>query len=215
MSKFVDLKSLKRDRCIQPIGAACMDIKGILELLSGIVFFISLASYGWEVLKTRKIMPGDPIKLEPTKSTWLIWIALDTETFVSQCLAHTVNDQIIGTLAGGYFVLILALLYGKKGIEKNEMFCLAGAIVTLIALVVLHKHPVVAMSMSGSVVILGSFETFRRAYNNPNCEPVNSWAIMLGSCVLQLFAIRSWHATNIIQPLTFMAIESTMVLIFH
>lgn len=217
------LKFKRGKCCIKPIEAARMDYKHAVELmsrmdwhdsvsmLSGIVFFISLFAYGKAVWKTRKLQPGDPNKNEPTKSTWIIWTVLDTETFVSQCLAHTVNGQIIGTLAGAYVVVVLALIYGKKGITTNEKWCIAGAVVGFIALIVLRHNPIVAMSISGSVSFLGSIETFKRAYRNSNCEPAGAWAIQLLSCVMQLIAINGWYATNIIQPITFTSIEATMV----
>lgn len=174
-----------------------------LSLLSGLLFIVGFVPYSIEILQKKTL---------PSKATWIIWISLDVITMAGMIAKHAVNFQIIGCVTGGTIVMLLSIKYGVPGWTKLDKLCLSGAVLGL-ALWAISRNPMVGMATSLSVTFLGSFPTFVSAWEDYHRESRLSWTIFFLSCCLAVLAIPKFDMANATQPLTFFAIESTMMVI--
>jgi len=189
-------------------------LKEKLSIIAGIVFIVGFAPYILFIWRTRHQPFGTPGKAEPMKSSWIIWLALDSITLSGMIAKHSVNGQIIGAVMGGWFVVILAMKYGKSGWTRLDVGCIVGAVLG-IALWLTFKDPVMAIVTSLSVVFLASIPTFVSAWKNPAVENRTGWTIFWISCVVAMFAIPQWTLEDAAQPITFLAIQCIMMFLLY
>ena len=177
--------------------------KEVLGILAGVLFIIGFVPYGIAIIKKQT---------RPEKATWVIWLAVDTLTLIGMLMAGTLNGQIVGVVLGASIILILALIYGEKGWKKFDIFCLAGAAIGMV-LSLIFKNPLLAIIASSTACTIGSFPTFKSAWQDPSREDKLAWTIFWVSCVCAVLAIPHLTAADMIQPLDFFVIESAMMLI--
>ena len=122
----------------------------------------------------------------PSLVSWAIWASVDTLAFLAMKKEKALNGQIIGAVAGAVTSIIL---WQKTG----------NAVLTII--------------YSQVATFAGAVPTFVGGYTNPSQENPIAWSIWLVSCVCALFAIKKWDLANALQPLTFTAIETVMVIL--
>jgi hypothetical protein len=168
---------------------------------AGVLFIIAFVPYILAIAK------GDA---KPSKATWFIWASLDSIILYGMFAKGALNNQIIGAVTGAWAVFLLSLFYGEKGWTKLEMFCLAGAALG-ITLWQVFDSPTLGIITSLSVVFIGAFPTFKRAYDHPAQEDRTAWTIFWISCVCAVLAIPVWDWDNAAQPITFFVIESIMM----
>jgi hypothetical protein len=176
-------------------------VQQVLSLIAGVLFVLAFLPY------IRAIVKG---QTKPAKASWIIWATLDTITLAGMMAKDAVNGQIIGAVMGATTVAILSFIYGKPGWTKLDKFCLAGAALG-ITLWQVFDSPTLGIVTSLSVVFLGSFPTFKGAYENPEQEDRTAWTIFWLSCVAAVLAVPTWDLDNASQPITFFAIESIMM----
>jgi len=75
-------------------------LKNYLTILAGVLFVAAFFPYIISILRGST---------KPAKTSWIIWVSLDTITFAGMLCAKTVNGQIIGALIGGWATVRLAL----------------------------------------------------------------------------------------------------------
>jgi hypothetical protein len=179
----------------------------ILSAIAGILFIIGFIPY------IRAIWRGET---NPAKASWMIWASLDSITLAGMVVKGTMNGQILGAVIGAWTIVVLALLYGTSGWTKLDKFCLIGAVFG-ICLWQIFNDPLYGILTSLSVVFLGSFPTFKSAWNDPSQENRTAWTIFWISCVIMTIAIPQWTLADAAQPLMFLLIESIMMylLYFH
>ena len=101
--------------------------KDVLTVIAGALFFAGFIPYIFAIfgrsLRFEKIE-----RAQPQKVSWLIWIGLDAITLVGMLLKHSVNGQLVGTIAGGSVVLGLVLIYGKPGWSTVEKAVLGSSV---------------------------------------------------------------------------------------
>jgi hypothetical protein len=183
-------------------------VKNILSILSGILFVVAFIPYIIFILRSKNSSEEG----KPIKATWLIWASLDTITLIGMIIGHSVNGQIIGAVSGAWIVFFLSLKYGKPGWTKIDKWCLGGAMIGIMLLIVI-KNPAVGMSVSLTSVFLGSIPTFKSAWERPERENKLAWFIYFLSSAIAVLAIPKWDIQNALQPVCFMVIETTMMFI--
>lgn len=189
-------------------------VRQVLSTAAGIIFFIGFIPYGLAIWRSRHMPDDHPDAAKPSKASWIIWIALDFLTLAGMFFAGTVNGQIIGTVLGGVVILILTLLYGKKGWTALDVFSLAGGSIGIVLWITLD-NPVAAIVAAGVTGFLGSLPTFRNAWEKPGNEDRLSWTIFFVSCVCAMLAIPAWTFGDAMQPSVFFAIQTIMVAILY
>ncbi|MDO8599627.1 MAG: hypothetical protein Q7S02_05975 [bacterium] len=149
---------------------------------------------------------------KPSKASWVIWTTLDTITLAGMIAKGTVNGQLIGAIIGVYVTVGLALKFGSPGWTRLDRACLGGAVLG-IALWAITANPIAGIVTSCSVIFLGSIPTFVSAWEDPSRENTLAWTLYWCSCVFALAAIPRWTLADALQPITFTAVETTMVVI--
>lgn len=187
-----------------------MPIKKIFTILAGLLFVAAFVPYILAIWRDRKKPPGTPGKMEPSKTSWIIWATLDSITIAGMFVEHTLNGQIIGAVPCAWTTAILAIKYGKSGWTKLDKFCLGGAVLG-IALWQTFSNPVLGIATSLSVVFIGSFPTFASAWRDPHGEDKAAWTLFWLSCVAAMIAIPRWTLADAAQPIVFTVIETVMM----
>lgn len=180
-------------------------MKEVLSILAGLLFVAAFVPYIRAILRKET---------KPAKASWLIWASLDTITLMGMYAKDTVNGQIIGAVLGVWVVSVLALRYGTPGWMKLDKLCLGGAVLGIVLWQV-FSDPVFGIATSLSVAFLGSIPTFTSAWKDPSRENKLAWTIFWLSCVCAVIAIPRWTLADVLQPVTFFAIESVMMYILY
>lgn len=178
-----------------------MPVKEILSILAGVIYVGGYIPY------IRAILQGET---KPSKTSWLIWAALDSIIVAAMLVKHTVNGQILGAVTGSWIVVALAMKHGEPGWTMLDKFCLGGAALGLL-LWQTFQSPVLGVLTSLIVMIIGSIPTFVSAWKYPEHEDRIAWTMYWFSCVIALIAIPRWTILDAAQPCAFTAIESVMM----
>lgn len=187
--------------------------KDILSIIAGILFFAGFVPYIFAIFG-RTLLFKKIERAQPQKVSWMIWIGLDAITLVGMFLKHSVNGQLIGTIAGGSVVLVLAFIYGKPGWSKVEKTVLEAAMYGAVIGFMLGE-PNVTIFINAVILVVGSIPTFISAWSNPENENRMAWTLYFFSCVVALFAIPAWTIEDAVQPISFTIIETTMMYILY
>lgn len=184
----------------------------VLSAIAGIVFLFGYIPYIRAIWKTRMQPLGTRGKAEPAKASWVIWTTLDSINCAAMYAANVLNGQIIGAIMGAMIVVVLALRFGKPGWSALDRLCLAGAAIG-IGLWQAFQNPVLGIVTSNLVVAIGSVPTFVSAWHDPSREDKAAWTLYWISCLFAVAAIPHWTLADATQPLTFLAVETTMMFI--
>lgn len=172
-----------------------------MNMLSGILFFVAFGPYIWAIVHGQTA---------PSPVSWVIWAIVDTLTLMAMRKEKATIGQISGAVAGAWVITSLALYYGKPEMDSIEWVSIGGAAAGIL-LWQKTGNAVLAIICSQAAVFVGALPTFYSAYHNPAQEDPLAWSIWFLSCICALFAIKKWDLANALQPLTFTAIEATMV----
>ncbi len=178
-------------------------MKDILSTIAGILFFLGFVPYIIAILKGYT---------KPAKASWVIWASLDTITLAGMYATGTINGQIIGAVAGVWVIVALAIKYGVPGWSTLDKCCLVGAVLGIV-LWKLFSNPTLGIVTSQCVVFLGAIPTFVSTWKDPTQEDKVAWTIYWLSCVFAYVAIPRWTLEDAAQPITFLTIESIMMVL--
>jgi len=198
-------------------------MKEAFSVAAGVLILIAFVPYAYSIVKSRLEFARDSwvrsvldriVKedAKPMKASWIIWASLDTITLGAMAAKHSLNGQIVGAVAGGWIIVVLAFKYGIPGWTRLDKFCLGGAVLG-ITFWAIFNNPVMGLATSVSVVFLGSFPTFASAWRDPSKESKVAWTIFWISCVFAVLAIPQLTIQDAMQPITFLVIESAMMFI--
>ncbi len=174
-----------------------------LSGLSGIVMLVAFIPYVMAIIGKQT---------RPSKASWIVWATLDLITLAGMFAKGTVNGQIVGTTIGALSVAALSFRYGKPGWSTLDRFCIGCAGLAIVLWQVFNS-PVVGLSMSLIATCIAATPTWVNAWHRPEEEDKLAWTLYWVSCVLAVIAIPSWTMAHAAQPMTFLAIESTMMFI--
>jgi hypothetical protein len=180
-------------------------VKKTADTISGILFFVAFLPYIWAIINNPAAGPS-PI-------SWLIWASVDTLALLAMKKRKAFCGQLIGAVAGAWIIAVLAIISGKPTtMGVIEWICIVGA---TLGIVLWQKtdNADTAIICSQLTVFIGAFPTFVSSYTNPSKEDPIAWSVWFVSCICALFAIKKWNLAEALQPLTFTAIETTMVVL--
>jgi hypothetical protein len=185
-------------------------MKAFFSLASGIMFLIAFIPYAAAVWKDRRLPSGTLGKAEPSKVSWLIWAVLDVIALQGMHAKNAVNGQIVDAVSGAGVMTIMAFKYGNKSWDKIDVFCLVGAAVGFVMIFINPEYAIITSAITG---LIGSISTFTSAWKDPGKENKLAWTLFWTSCLMAMIAIPKWTIADVVQPLTFTLIESTMMVI--
>jgi hypothetical protein len=174
-----------------------------VNTLSGILFFVAFLPYIWAIANHQTV---------PSPVSWAIWASVDTLALLAMRKEKAPVGQLTGAVLGAWSVTALALIFGKPTMGSIEWVSIVGA-ATGIVLWQKTGNAILAIVCSQLAVFIGAFPTFVNGWNNPSQENTIAWSIWFVSCVCALFAIKKWNLAEALQPLTFTAIETVMVVL--
>lgn len=203
-------------------------MKSFFNVMAGVLFTLAFAPYIWAILHKRvrnwkstrvwswldwaTFVRPEHDAAQPIKATWIIWASLDTITFAGMYAKHALNVQISSAIVMAWLTVALAMKFGLPGWRRVDILCLLGGVVG-IALWAVFDSPVLGLSTSLATIFLGSIPTFVSAWEVPTRESLPAWLVYWASCVCALIAVPQWTIEDAAQPMTFFAVESTMVAI--
>jgi hypothetical protein len=200
-------------------------MKDIFDALAFILIIVAFIPYAKAVWRDRNIPSGTPGKTEPSKASWLIWVALDIITALGMYMKGSLNGQITAAVIGGSMVVVLAMKFGTSGWTRLDKGCLAGACLGIILWRV-FGDAVAGIITCQVVMFIGSLPTFRSAWKDPGRENKTAWTLFWLSCVAALIAIPGLtlevmfnepmqfflaHPKHTAQPVTFFIIETIVI----
>ena len=178
-------------------------MKRAFNALAGILFFAAFAPYVWAILHGQT---------QPSPVSWLIWASVDTLAYLAMKKEEARTGQLTGAVLGAWLITGLAVYYGEVSMGMIEWVSIVGATAGIL-LWQKTGNAVLAIVCSQAAIMIGALPTFASAYANPALENPVAWSIWLLSCVCALFAIKKWDLANALQPLTFTAVETIMVIL--
>lgn len=178
-------------------------MKEQLSVFSGILCIFAVIPYAVSIVRG---------KTKPAKASWLIWAGVNTIILIGMVAAGTLNGQIVGATAGCWIITALSLRFGVPGWTVLDRACLAGAVLGVV-LWALSRNPVLAIVTSLAVVSLGTVPTLVASWHNPEREHRATWIIFWTSSALATIAIPQWTVADAGQPLTFLALETSVIVL--
>ncbi len=174
----------------------------ILSFVSGTLFLVAYLPYVADLLRR---------KIEPQASTWMTWSVLDALVLSGMVARGTDNCQIWAASIGTTFVALLVLfIRGLKGWNRIDTasLLLAGLAATLW---LVFQESLFGIVLGSVAIVVGSFSTIISVWHNPEKEDSISWLIFWLSCLLMMPAIKDWSLGGVIQPLSFLLLESVIL----
>jgi hypothetical protein len=197
-------------------------MKKIFDTLAFLLIIIAFYPYIKAVWKDRNIPAGTPGKTEPSKTSWIIWAALDIITAYGMYVKGSINGQISAAVIGGCTVAVLAMKFGTSNWTKLDKGCLGGAVLGIVLWKVFGDATPGIVTCQ-IVLFVGSIPTFVSVWKDPGRENKVAWIIFWLSCVSALIAIPGLtldvmlneptqfflaHLNHTAQPVTFFIIET-------
>lgn len=179
-------------------------MREILEIISGVLFFAGYLPYYLGIVRGNT---------KPQVVTWLIWSAIDWLTLIGMFVSGSVNGLIIGATAGATIAMFLAWFYGPKvRFSRFDLVCLVGA-ASAIVLWRVFDDAVLGIICCQVVNLIGALPTWRSVWRDPSVEEKLPWLMFWTSCVLSVMAIPSWSPAAWLPPVTFLVIQSVVVVL--
>lgn len=174
-----------------------------MNALSGILAIVGFVPYIWTILNGQTV---------PSPASWAIWVSVDVLALIAMKKERVAIGQITGAIIGASIVVILAILFGKVSMGFIEWISIAIA-TTGVILWQKTGNAIQGIIWSQIALFAGAIPTIIGAYHDPSKEDPIAWLIWTASCVFALCAVKKWDLKNSLQPLNFMVMEVTMVVL--
>ncbi len=176
-----------------------------MNIIIGTLFLIAFIPY------IRSIFKGKT----PQKTTWIIWLCLESLTLSGMLSEGAYNGQIISAIIGDTVIVSLIFIKnGKAEWTKLDVFCLLGGALGATLWIIYHDANL-GIAAGLSSVIIGTFPTFRAVWNQPEAESKLAWLIWTISCVPTLAVIPKWTFADAAQPVTFGIVNAIMMILMY
>ncbi len=179
------------------------DFQYWFSMASAIVALVGIVLYIKSVIEQKGAAPSI--------ASWLIWATFDSIAGIGMYLAGTVNFQIVSVAGGNWVTLGFVLFYGKWKLTRLEIFCIALAGLGVVFGIAI-RDPVAMVLITLAAVFIGSWPTLESGIFSPWKEDRTAWILFALSSVLQLFAVPAWTLGDAAQPIVFLSISGSMVI---
>jgi hypothetical protein len=180
-----------------------MEYKTFFSIASGIISFIGCLPYLISIFRYNA---------KPSKASWLIWTILDAITISGMYLeGASINGQLIMGSTNALIITLISFKYGEPGWKKIDKYCLSGALIGII-LWIFFDDPMFGILISLGIMHIGAIPTLFSAWQDPSKESGLAWTLFAASSVCGLIATPDLQVKNIVQPLTFLIINSSIAL---
>jgi hypothetical protein len=153
----------------------------IFGITAGILGFLALIPYIRAILRHETY---------PQRTSWVIWsvvgiiIAASYQASGAEETVWLAWVFVINTLV----ILALSVRYGTGGRTKLDLFCLGGALLSLIFWFV-YGNPQTTFIICLCLDFLAALPTIKRAWYNSKAENLTSWVMITFASVINLFAV--------------------------
>ena len=176
----------------------------LLLIMSALIGAIAYYPYARDVKRGRA---------RPRIITWSIWAFLGGVMTVSAISAGEVSSAVLSAqgFIGCSLIVILGWRQSSTKIGKLDMTSLAGAIVGLVALLLL-RNPTVALLLSVAIDAIAFVPTLMHAWTDPDEEPMASYALstLSGSLALIAGALAGAGMIGLVYPIYAVVFNSIM-----
>lgn len=160
------------------------DLKAIFGLIAGIVSIFCYIPYIITTIKGTT---------RPNIATWSTWMILSIVVTASSFAAGAFNTlwvPLCGVIGQGT-IAFLAIKRGKGNWSKFDMICLFGVGLGLVFWWHFNS-PIIALSMTLAVDLIGVLPTFKKSYQEPESENLLTWMLYLFSSIFLILSVESW-----------------------
>jgi hypothetical protein len=166
------------------------------ELLSGIAIaltFAASAPYVYSILKGAT---------KPHVFSWVVWGTTTCVVFLAQLEGKGGAGAWPIGVSGVITIFIAMLAYAKRGdmtITKTDWVFLITALSSL-PLWYVTSDPLMAVVILTTVDVLGFGPTIRKAYHQPQSEPLNFYALFSIRNLFVIMALEQYSLTTVLFP---------------
>lgn len=177
-------------------------------IIGALIYVIAFSRYIYSTLKDKN---------KPNRATWFIWAFLGFILLASYYAsgARETLPLLIVNQFGMCIIFLISLKFGEGGYTKFDLYCLFGAIVSILVWFV-SNNPLYALLLGISTDLFGALPTIKKAIENPIHEDKITWFLFLLGNTFNFFAISSWNFEIYIYPLYMVLLCFTMcILLFR
>lgn len=178
-------------------------MKEIIGIIGGVLFLLGYIPYGIAIINNNS---------KPQKTTWIIWISLDSITFLGMLAKGSANWQIVSTVIGGIITIILVSRYTSGGFKKLDWVCIVAAVIGILLWIIL-QDAIFGIVISQLIGGIGSLPTIVAIWKDPKSESHSAWLLFLLSSTLTLISLPSFSLESVAQPATFFLVQAVIVCI--
>lgn len=182
-----------------------LDIKTVIGIIAGVVAFSAYIVYVISILKR---------KTKPNRATWWIWAFMGLVLALSYKFsgADTTVWVPYVEFLGPFIIALLSIWYGEGGLkEKTDLFCLLGAIISVILWIVFDS-PVIALVTNLAVDSFAIIPTIKKSYLRPEGEDFWAWFGTGLADSLNMFAVGRFTFAVLIYPI-YMLVSDLIIII--
>lgn len=181
------------------------DLKAILGLTAAVVSIFCYIPYIITTIKGTT---------RPNIATWSTWMILSIVVTASSFAAGAFNTlwvPLCGILGQGT-IAFLAIQRGKGNWSNFDITCLFFVGLGL-AFWWHFNSPMIALTMTLTVDLVGVLPTFKKSYQEPESENLLTWVLYLLSSILLILSVESWTWALGLFPIYLFTVNSIIVLL--
>lgn len=184
-----------------------LETRTALSILSGVLLIVGMFPY---IILTIKR------KIQPAKTTWIIWAFVDYLVLFGMISEGAFNWQIAAACVSATIIMALSIKLGESGWTNLDKFCLAGAGLGAL-LWYFSGNGLFGVVIGTSIGTLGSFPTFASTMEDPKKESKFTWSVFAVSSALSVIAIPRFSVADAMQPVFYFLVGLVMLylLFFH
>ncbi|MEK7648693.1 MAG: hypothetical protein AAB400_02110 [Patescibacteria group bacterium] len=173
--------------------------------VSGVLFIGGFIPYATSILRRETV---------PVKVTWTLGFILDVIVLIGMLDKGKANFQIVGACFGAGITMLLSWSYGAKGWKPIDVVSACGAVLGIL-LWKLFGDSLVGIIIACVTMFVACVPMLQATWIDPSKEDKLSWTIFYASCVFAVCGVKEWTLVVAAQPVTFLLIELSMVLLVY